>query len=123
MSKARREAGQKVATALFDTEKAIDEAMAKAAMFLGAMPVARQEARLSAVVGQDAIDKASDALMRLNEARRAIVEAHNALFDVQKLVGLGEVNFGGVGPKPEARRAEQPAAQVRPLRIVRPQAA
>lgn len=100
MSKQRREAAAHVAQTLFATETAIDGALAQAAQFVGTMPVARQEARLSAVVGQDAMDHAVRAIAALNEARRAVVEAHHALFEVQGKIGLGALNFGGFIDKP-----------------------
>jgi len=100
MSKQRREAAQSVAQALFATETAIDSALAKASQFVGVMPMARQDARLSAVVGQEAMDYAVSALSALNEARRAVVSAHNALSAVQGQIGLGALNFGGLAEKP-----------------------
>ncbi len=105
MSKQRREAANMVAQTLFATETAIDGALAKAAQFVGTMPVARQDARLSAVVGQEAMDHAVNALAALNEARRAVVAAHNALFEVQGQIGLGAVNFGGLVDKPPYEQA------------------
>lgn len=108
MSKQRREAANMVAHSLFATETAIDSALAKAAEFVGTMPVARQDARLSAVVGQEAMDHAVIALAALNEARRAVVAAHNALFEVQGQIGLGAVNFGGLAEKPPYEKAHLP---------------
>jgi hypothetical protein len=100
MSKQRRDAATAVAQSLFATETAIDGALSKAAEFVGMMPMARQDARLSAVVGQDAMDHAVSAMSALNEARRAIVAAHKALSDVQAQIGLGPVAFGAAGDKP-----------------------
>jgi hypothetical protein len=101
MSKQRKEAQLKVAQQLFATESAIDGAIATAAQFVGLMPVARQEARFSAVVGQKALDRAVAAVAALTEARRAIVEAHNALAEVQGQMGMQPVNFGALIDKPE----------------------
>ncbi|QMW23482.1 hypothetical protein [Sandaracinobacteroides saxicola] len=100
MSKQRKDAGFKVATALFETEKAIDGALAAAATMVGIMPAARQEARLAATIGQEAIDRAIDTVTALGEARRAIIAAHDALARVQAQVGLQEVNFGALVDKP-----------------------
>jgi redox-regulated HSP33 family molecular chaperone len=100
MSKQRREAAHAVAQSLFATELAIDGALAKTAAFVGLMPQARQDARLSAIVGQAAMDHAVKALDALNAARRAIVEAHHALSEVQGQVGLAAVNFGALDEKP-----------------------
>jgi hypothetical protein len=115
MSKARKDAAHKVAQTLFQTEAAVDAAIASAAQFVGVMPMARQEARLSAVVGQEAIDRAVEALTALSEARRAIVAAHNALARVQGQIGLAEVNFGSLG-KPPVHSASATEAPTR-LRV------
>ena len=55
MLKQRRAAAEIVAEALFAAEKAIDDAIAQTAALAGLMPVSRQDANLSAVVGQDAL--------------------------------------------------------------------
>jgi hypothetical protein len=70
------------------------------------------EAGLSATVGQDAVDRAMEAMMALTEARRALVAAHEALYDVQRRIGLRELNFGSLGEKPawpEKQLASMPA--------------
>lgn len=114
MSKARRDAAFAVADQLFATENAIDSALTTAAQFVGTMPVARQQARLSAIVGQEALDHAVAAMAALNEARRAIVAAHQALSGVQGQIGLGAVAFGAIDGKPPypkfALRAVEPVA-------------
>jgi len=101
MPRLRREVATKVAESLFATETAVDEALSRAAQFMGMMPQARQEARVSAIVGQDALDHAMAALAALTNARREIVAAHHALSEVQGQIGLGAVNFGGLIDKPE----------------------
>jgi hypothetical protein len=101
MPRHRREVASKVAEHLFATETAIDAALAQAAAFVGFMPAARQDAQLSAVVGQPALDHAISAIAALNEARRQMVSAHHALAEVQGQIGLGAVNFGGLIDKPD----------------------
>jgi hypothetical protein len=118
MPKHRREVAEGVAKALYETERAIDGALSTAAGFVGVMPLARQDARLAARVGQDALDHAVQAMAALNEARRQIVAAHEALAVVQGQIGLAEVNFGGLIDKPpyppkEARLKEARLAVVR----------
>lgn len=100
MPRHRREVATKVAESLYATETAVDEALAQAAQFMGMMPLARQEARVSAIVGQDAIDHVMQALAALATARREMVAAHHALSEVQGQIGLGAVNFGGLIDKP-----------------------
>jgi hypothetical protein len=115
MSKARKDAAFTVAEQLFATETAIDTALTTAAQFVGTMPVARQQARLSAIVGQEAMDHGMAAMAALNDARRAIVAAHRALSTVQGQIGLGALAFGGLAEKPPypekfALRAVEPVA-------------
>ena len=100
MPKHRREIAIQVAQSLHATEAAIDGAIAKAAEFVGIMPMARQEARFAASVGQDALNKAVFAMSALTQAREAMVAAHEALAEVQDQFRLGELNFGSLGEKP-----------------------
>ncbi len=100
MPKHRREIAIQVAQTLHATEAAIDGAIAKAAEFVGMMPVARQEARFAASVGQEALSKAIFAMTALAQAREAMVAAHEALAEVQDQFRLGELNFGGLVEKP-----------------------
>ena len=91
MLKERRMAAQEVATALFEAETAIDAALSKTAALTGVMPALRKAAGASALIGQDAVERASQAIMALAEARRAIVETHKELSVVQGQIGLGAV--------------------------------
>ena len=63
------------------------------------MPAARAEARLPAMIGQDAFDRAASALVALVEARRRIVETHASLDEARQQIGLREVNSGDSVPK------------------------
>jgi len=102
MLKQRRMAAEQIAGALFEAESAIDEALAKTAALTGVMPSLRQQAGASALIGQDAVERASQAIMALAEARRAIVETHKELSVAQHQVGLGAVMVGDPGDKPAA---------------------
>lgn len=100
MLKERREAAQKVAESLFAVEAAIDVALARAAELNAAIPIVRAELKLSAVVGQDAIDRAAESLSLLVKARRQMVETHHALEETRIQIGLREVSVGDLTPKP-----------------------
>lgn len=101
MLKQRRMAAEHIAGALFEAETAIDEAISKAANFAGSLPTFRKAAGASALIGQEAIARASHAIVALAEARQQIVEAHKELSVAQGQVGLGAVAFdGGDGDKP-----------------------
>lgn len=100
MLKQRRQFADQVAASLFDAETAIDMAIAKTAGLTGLMPSLRADAGLSALIGQDAVERSSDAVAALTVARRAIVEAHKALGEAQTQIGLGAVAYGAEGEKP-----------------------
>lgn len=101
MLKQRRMVADQVASSLFEAEAAIDTALAKAAQLAGVMPGLRREAGLSALIGQSAVERASEAYAALAQARRAICETHKELTVAQKQIGLGAVMYGDSLPKPE----------------------
>jgi len=98
MLKQRRDAARQLANRLFETESAIDEAISKMADLTGYMPIARSDANLSAVVGQEVISQAAVTLSVLVD-----VETHNRLADARDQIGLREVGFGLAGDKPAAQ--------------------
>lgn len=118
MLKERRLAAEQVAGALFEAETAIDAALSKTAMLAGMMPTLRKAAGASALIGQDAVERASQAIMALAEARRAIVETHKELSVVQGQIGLGAVKMAGeAGDKPPPVGMETERVRMRNLRI------
>ena len=122
MLKQRRMVAEQIASALFEAEAAIDVALAKTAALTGVMPQLRREAGASALIGQDAVERASQAIMCLAEARRAIVETHKELSIAQTQIGLGAVMLGDPAtpkPPPMFAGAEQPQVGRRALRAVR----
>ncbi len=100
MPRIRRDVAVRVAGSLHEAEDAIDAAIARASALLGMLPAARQEARLSALVGQDAMERVVAALGALSEARREMVAAHEAFSGVQGKLGLGPLAFGPFIDKP-----------------------
>jgi hypothetical protein len=100
MFKERRAAAMKVAESLFAAEEAIDAALARVAELNGTLATARMEAKLSAVVGQDAFERAASAFASLARARCDIVETHNRLSQTKIQIGLRTVSIGDGGPKP-----------------------
>jgi hypothetical protein len=64
------------------------------------LPNARIDANLSAIIGQNVIDRTSETIAALAQARRGIVETHHELHEVQQQIGLGAIALGGVD-KPE----------------------
>jgi hypothetical protein len=100
MLKQRRKAADQVAEHLFSAEAAIDAALNKTAALAAVLPVARADARLSTLFGQDALERLSETIAAIAQARRGIVETHKQLASVQGQIGLGAVAFGDDGTKP-----------------------
>ena len=100
MLKQRREAAMKVAECLFAAEEAIDAALARTAELNGTMVSARTDAKLSALVCQDAFEVSASAFAALARARCDIVEAHKRLSEAKIQVGLRTIAFGDSLPKP-----------------------
>ncbi|HEX7944026.1 MAG TPA: hypothetical protein VF495_05135 [Phenylobacterium sp.] len=119
MLKERRMVAEQVAGALFEAEAAIDAALSKTAHLTGVMPLLRKQAGASALIGQDAVERASQAIMALAEARRAIVETHKELSIVQGQIGLGAVRMGGDlgGDKPPETAVASDRIRMRSLRV------
>ena len=110
MLKQRRMVAEQVAGALFEAEAAIDAAISKTAALTGAMPALRKQVGASALIGQDAVERASQAIMSLAEARRAIVETHKELSVAQGQIGLGAVRLGDTGHAASRRRCSPATA-------------
>ena len=113
----RLSASKIIAEKLFAMETAIDDALISAGELTAAVPAARRRARVSAVVGQDAVELTGQALAALHEARAKIIAAHHAFAAVQVEVGLG-ARMSGDGWKPSAMLPE-----TAPLQLVADRAA
>jgi hypothetical protein len=100
MPRTRQAVAQKVADRLFALEDAIDIALTRAAELNASMPEARGEARLPAMIGQQALDKAAKTFSSLVQARRRVVETHRSLDEARMQIGLREVDAGDILPKP-----------------------
>jgi len=120
MPRTRQAVAQQVADRLFAVEAAIDIALTRAAELNAAMPQARAEARLPAMIGQEALVGASETFVALVEARRRIIGTHASLDEARAQIGLREVAAGDSVPKPnpftEAR--EQDTVKAGQLRAV-----
>jgi hypothetical protein len=100
MLKERRDAAIKVVESLYAAEDAIDTALARAAELNGVLVTARRDAKLSALVGQDAFEVSASAFAALARARADIVETHKRLSETKIQVGLRAVAIGDSVPKP-----------------------
>ena len=109
MLKQRRNAADQVAADLFQAEAAIDVALNKTAALAATMPAVRADAGLSALFGQDAVERISETIAALTKARRGIVETHKELAVVKIQIGLGAVAYGGGVDKPPSLAAGEGA--------------
>jgi len=89
-----------VAKRLLEAEDAIDKAFACTAELAAFMPLARQDAKVSAECGQAAFEQITATMSMLSDARRRMIETHQALAETQQQAGLRERNFGGFVDKP-----------------------
>jgi hypothetical protein len=96
----RIETARAVAAKLLSTETAIDAALAEAADLAALLPRARQDVRVSVMVGQDALDQVLASLTTLAQARRMMAAAHQSLAEASHAARVPPMNFGGFVDKP-----------------------
>ena len=96
----RLSAARKVAASLFEAENEIDSAVTSTTGLIESIIAARAEAKLPAVIGQDALDSLGAAISSLIQSRRQIIEAHQGLDVASQQIGLGAVAWGDQFPKP-----------------------
>lgn len=100
MLKQRVIAAERIAAELHDAEDAIDNAIIKIAKLAGTLPIVRFETQMSAVVGQEAVSKITQAVAAAGQVRQMMTDAHHALSETQRQVGLGARMFGAGMDKP-----------------------
>jgi hypothetical protein len=111
MRNERMAAARSVADCLNAFENALDEAVALGSALSSQIVRARLEARLSAVIGQDAIEGALRTLTLLGDARRELVGTHHHLKSCADQIGLREVSFGDLLKPPSSAAPEAPRLQ------------
>ena len=87
----RRIVAHELAAKLGAVETQLDHTLIAAGALLSALPDARFRAKLSAVVGQDALDLVVQATAILSQARGKMVEAHHALAATGQEIGVGKI--------------------------------
>jgi hypothetical protein len=90
----RQSIAKHVAERLFAAEEAIDIAAARIAELNAALPLARLDARLSAMIGQDAIQSSASAMLLMAETREKIVNTHANLKHASDAMGLPATGYG-----------------------------
>lgn len=84
-----------VATGLFETEAAVDQAMARIAGFTQGLPAAGREAGFAATRGQGVYERLAEALVAQSQVRAKIVEVHALLADLKQDSFMRTVAIGG----------------------------
>ena len=100
MSIANQSAADEVARLLHDLEQQLDVAFERAGELAAALPRARLENRLSAVVGQPVFSHLTQSMHSISEARGHLVSMHRSIEAVAKATGIEVRAWGDVHPKP-----------------------
>jgi hypothetical protein len=110
----RRIVAKEVAHKLGAVDRQIDQTLVAAGALLAALPDARVRARLSAVVGQEALDLVAQATVILSQARGKFVEAHNALAVTGNQIGVGRIvaDIGDKTVPPPTGEVETPITAI-----------
>ncbi|WEK43248.1 MAG: hypothetical protein P0Y64_18335 [Candidatus Sphingomonas colombiensis] len=111
--RAQRQAiARTVAERLFAAEEALDVAATRIAELNAALPLARLNVGLSAVVGQDALNSSASAVKLIAKTRAKIVATHTNLKQASDDIGLAEVSYGDL-IKPNKAALEPHAPHLR----------
>lgn len=106
MSTVNITAADDVARLLHDLEQQIDLAYERAGELASALPRARRENRLSAVVGQQVFAHLAQSIQAIGEARGHAVAMHRSVEAVARATGIEVRAWGDEHPKPPARAAD-----------------
>jgi hypothetical protein len=79
---------QRIANQLASTENAVDAAMKETSQLLNGLLDARIELKTSAVFGDVASSKVTDAIAALATARQSVIDAHNELAELKLRAGI-----------------------------------
>lgn len=108
--RAQRQAiARTVAERLFAAEKALDVAAARIGELNAALPLARLDAGLSAIVGQEALASSASAVALVAKTRAKIVATHAKLKLASDEIGLAEVSYGDLIKPNKAELCDTPA--------------
>ena len=91
----KHQAAQHVADTLFEAERALDEALVKAAAAMSAAAGAREALGVSLKTGAPAITKMAQGAAALAGVRETFAAAHDEIAVVQRAIGVRPSLFGG----------------------------
>lgn len=99
-------AAEDVARLLHDLELQIDLAYERAGELAAALPRARRENKLSAVVGQQVFAHLAESIGAIGEARGHLVAMHRSIEAVAKATGIEVHAWGDEHPKPPIKNED-----------------
>ncbi|ESQ74256.1 hypothetical protein [Asticcacaulis sp. AC402] len=85
---------------LFVAEDAVDQALVEVSKLSQMLLESRRTTKMSAVVGQEAIDGLATLYQRLSQARGDVVDLHRTLDDIKTQIGARTVMIGSDNGKP-----------------------
>jgi len=103
---------QRVATKLFATEAAVDQAMVEATELMADLLKARKDVHASMVFADDVQVKLMEAISALSSARSAMVGVHGELAEAKLRLGV-RTKMAGVEEKPPSLAAATEAVRMR----------
>ncbi|MDB5690795.1 MAG: hypothetical protein JWL91_2671 [Sphingomonas bacterium] len=98
VSRTRIQAALPVVAGISRFENAIDDTLIDGNQLMASLLRARQDARLAAEVGHEALEHIFVAYSGVFHARRSAVQGHQALEDLRKRLNLPEMGDGGKLP-------------------------
>ncbi len=100
----KHQAAQHVADTLFDAERALDEALTKAALAIAAITAARAPLGVSLKTGAAAVTRMSEGAAALAGVRETFAAAHDEIAVVQRAIRVRPNMIGGgeKGPNQDA---------------------
>lgn len=99
---------QRVATKLFATESAVDQAMVEATELMADLLKARKDVSAPLVFADDVQVKLMDAIAALSSARTAMVSVHGELAEAKLRLGIRTKMIGEMNKPPAMVAAEAP---------------
>lgn len=113
----RSEAVTKVATELYATEKAVDDAILHATSLIQSMIAGRSALSISPIAGADSQAKVMETLVALSAARDCIVASHAEMQKDHRRMGWGTYAAGTTGKPKDADDSPMVGGKVAQLRV------
>ncbi len=84
----RTDVAERTARLIIELENLLDDTLNKSGELVAFLPLARRQAGLSAVYGQQVFERAGNVIGHLMDARRAVVDTHNGCEAVRRMLHI-----------------------------------